>query len=116
MQVLNHLYIPCCGGNESSEHSKHDVIFGIITRACPFKPSVPPSMRGIIVAGSGSPSLSYCTFKKDWIKVRFKHQGKRLDWPEFGLRCTSHLRLTMPTRTLFIHRLASILSNPETTI
>jgi hypothetical protein len=55
---------PRWGGKESREHSKQEVILGIMTRACPLSPSVPPSIRGIIVLGSGSPSSSYWTLRR----------------------------------------------------
>ena len=47
-----------CGGKSHRVHSKHGVKPGIMTRACPLKPSVPPSTNGLIVARSGLPSES----------------------------------------------------------
>jgi len=49
------------GGNRSSVHSKHALMRGMITRAWPLKPSVPPSMMGMMVRGSISPSSVYST-------------------------------------------------------
>jgi hypothetical protein len=49
------------GAKESNEHSKQDVIRGRIRRDWPEKPSVPPSIRGMMVSGRGSPSLSNST-------------------------------------------------------
>lgn len=50
-QVLRgiHCKSGACGGKASNEQSKHEVIVGMITRAWPLKPSVPPSIRGIMV-------------------------------------------------------------------
>ena len=50
-QVLRgiHCKSDACGGKASNEQSKHEVIVGMITRAWPLKPSVPPSIRGIMV-------------------------------------------------------------------
>ena len=48
-----------CGGKSHNVHSKHGVKPGMMTRACPLKPSVPPSTKGLIVAMSGLPSVSY---------------------------------------------------------
>lgn len=39
-----------CGGNSHSVHSKQGVKPGRITRACPRKPSVPPSTKGLMVS------------------------------------------------------------------
>lgn len=47
-----------CGGKSHRVHSKHGVKPGMMTRACPLKPSVPPSTNGLIVARSGLPSES----------------------------------------------------------
>jgi hypothetical protein len=47
-----------CGGNSHSVHSKQGVIPGTMTRTWPRKPSVPPSMSGVMVDGSGAPSSS----------------------------------------------------------
>lgn len=49
------------GANASREHSKQDVIRGRMRRDWPEKPSVPPSMIGMIVSGLGSPSSSNST-------------------------------------------------------
>ena len=40
-------------------HSKHGVDPGIITLACPLKPSVPPSTIGLTVSSIGLSSESY---------------------------------------------------------
>lgn len=48
-----------CGGNSQSVQSKQGVSPGIITRACPFRPSVPPSTMTLKLEGSGLPSSSY---------------------------------------------------------
>ena len=48
-----------CGGNSQSVHSKQGVTPGRITRACPLRPSVPPSTMGLMVDMSGFPSSSY---------------------------------------------------------
>ena len=61
VSAIVHIGNVCCGGNESIEHSKHDVIVGIMTLDWPLRPSVPPSIKGIMVDGSGSPSVSYST-------------------------------------------------------
>jgi hypothetical protein len=45
----------------SCPQSKQDVLYGIITLVCPLKPSVPPSIKGITVEGSGFPSSSNST-------------------------------------------------------
>ena len=50
-----------CGGNESMVHSKQLVIRGSMNRACPENASVPPSIMGIILVGSISPSSSNVT-------------------------------------------------------
>ena len=47
-----------CGGKSQSVHSKQGVTPGSITRAWPLNPSVPPSIRGFIVAWSGCPASS----------------------------------------------------------
>lgn len=47
-----------CGGNSHSVHSKHGVTPGSMTRAWPLNPSVPPSIKGLIVDISGLPSSS----------------------------------------------------------
>lgn len=49
------------GAKASRLHSKQEVIRGRIRRDCPEKPSVPPSMRGMMVSGRGSPSSSNST-------------------------------------------------------
>lgn len=48
-----------CGGNSHNVQWKQGVTPGIMTLACPLKPSVPPSTMGLIVAKSGEPSSSY---------------------------------------------------------
>ena len=48
-----------CGGNSHSVQSKQGVMPGRMTRAWPLKPSVPPSITGLIVELSGFPSSSY---------------------------------------------------------
>jgi len=47
-----------CGGNSQSVHSKQGVKPGMMTLACPLKPSVPPSIIGFTVIWSASPSAS----------------------------------------------------------
>lgn len=47
-----------CGGKSHRVHSKQGVKPGMITRACPLKPSVPPSTNGLMVERSGLPSVS----------------------------------------------------------
>mmetsp|Transcript_14221 Transcript_14221/g.59902 ORF Transcript_14221/g.59902 Transcript_14221/m.59902 type:complete len:213 (+) Transcript_14221:420-1058(+) len=47
-----------CGGKSHDVHSKHGVTPGNNTRAWPLNPSVPPSIIGLIDAGSTLPSLS----------------------------------------------------------
>ena len=44
-----------CGGNSHSVHSKQGVMPGTMTRTWPRNPSVPPSIRGVMVEGSGVP-------------------------------------------------------------
>jgi len=48
-----------CGGNSQSVQSKQGVSPGMIMRACPLRPSVPPSTMTLKLAGSGAPSSSY---------------------------------------------------------
>jgi hypothetical protein len=47
-----------CGGKSHSVHSKQGVWPGMMTRAWPLKPSVPPSISGTHVLRSGLPSSS----------------------------------------------------------
>ena len=48
-----------CGGNSQSVQSKQGVSPGMMTRACPLSPSVPPSTMTLKLAGSGLPSSPY---------------------------------------------------------
>mmetsp|Transcript_17955 Transcript_17955/g.36472 ORF Transcript_17955/g.36472 Transcript_17955/m.36472 type:complete len:214 (-) Transcript_17955:516-1157(-) len=68
------------GGKASREHSKQDVILGMMTRAWPRKPSVPPSMMGMIVSGSGSPSSSTAT--RETIMALSQRRASTLSRPE----------------------------------
>jgi len=49
------------GVKASREHSKQDVMRGRMRRDWPENPSVPPSTRGMMVSGIGSPSESNST-------------------------------------------------------
>mmetsp|Transcript_26733 Transcript_26733/g.64996 ORF Transcript_26733/g.64996 Transcript_26733/m.64996 type:complete len:297 (-) Transcript_26733:133-1023(-) len=60
--TMVHSWNTVCGGNSDSEHSKQLVMSGRITRQWPLKPSVPPSISGMMVSGSWmSPSSSTST-------------------------------------------------------
>ena len=62
-----------CGGNSQSVQSKQGVSPGMITRACPLRPSVPPSTMTLKLEGSGLPLSSYSAAPK--ISSEFLHQS-----------------------------------------
>lgn len=97
------------------------VIPGKMTLALPLKPSVPPSINGIMDPGSNTPS-SY-TSKDSWIETQINTVWT--GW-SLKLKCFNSLQKKMGiiiafqgkclTSMPFIHLLATIESSPQTII